>query len=93
MTQPTLNGLKEIERSDNFQFDKKYWCVVRYTLITGKHSGWNLKIVILFHRKKWSSFWTPTKQKIYLMIHASKAYYKKMHRELMQKELAEANGV
>ena len=89
MTQPTLDGLREIERSDNFKFEGRYWCVVRYTLITGKQSGWNLEIVILFH-SRWGSYWTPTKHRIYLMIHASKAYYKKMRFDLMRKEL-EAN--
>lgn len=87
MTQPVLTGLKEIERSDNFLFGGNRWCIVRYTLITGKHSGWNMEIVILFHSRKWSSYWTPTKQKIYLMTHASKNYYKKMRRELMRMEL------
>ena len=73
MTQPALTGLKEIERSDNFRFEGKYWCVVRYTLITDKHSGRNMEIVILFH-SRWGSWWYPTKQRIYLMTHASKAY-------------------
>ncbi len=95
MTQPSLHELRELERSDNFRFDGKYWCVIRYLVITNSESyHGNLYLTTLTRRRvgSWSlKYWHPTKQRLHIMEHASKAYYKKMRRELMRNELAEIN--
>jgi hypothetical protein len=90
MTQPTIEQVREIERSDNFRFAGEYWCVVRYTLDLA-HSNKRMYLVVLFKNDYIDDdYWEPTQQRLFTMWHAANNYYRKQRRGLMSRELAEA---